>query len=370
MPRRPDAIRTPNLALREARRRLPSPHRAGQPLSRSEFAELVNAALRDLCPGRHLNSLAVDSRWVGKLERGEHRWPCAERRAALRQVTGAGSDAGIGLYSPRLLADGPVLPARVPRRVDVATAHPARRYNYWLGGKDHFAADRESGDAIARVFPTVVTAARENRAFLRRGVRFLAESGIRQFLDVGAGLPATGNTHEVAQAVDPACRVVYVDNDPIVMAHARALLAGDPAGRIACLEADLHDPQAILTHCGLDLSRPVGLLLVAVLHFVHDDETAATVVKELVSALPGGSFLMLSHGTLDFTDRAGADAFADLVRRGQADMRPRPRARVAEFLDGLRPLDPGLVPVSQWRPDRPGPGPAEVANYAAIAQLP
>ncbi|MDI6100817.1 SAM-dependent methyltransferase [Actinoplanes sp. NEAU-A12] len=370
MPRRPDAIRTPNHALREARRRLPSPHRAGQPPSRTEFAELVNQALRALYPDRNLNSLAVDSRWVGKLERGEHRWPCQERRAALRQVTGARTDAGIGLYSPRLLADGPAPPVREPRRVDIAAANPARRYNYWLGGKDHFAADRESGDAIARVFPTVVTAARENRAFLRRGVRHLAESGIRQFLDVGAGLPAAENTHEVAQAVAPDCRVVYVDNDPVVMAHARALLAGDPEGRIVCLEADLHDPQAIIARSGLDLSRPVGLLLVAVLHFVHDDEVATTVVKELVSALPSGSFLVLSHGTLDFAGERAAAAFEELVRCGQADMRPRPRARVAEFLDGLRTLEPGLVPVSQWRPERPGPGAGEVANYGAVARLP
>ncbi|HWS33264.1 MAG TPA: SAM-dependent methyltransferase, partial [Actinoplanes sp.] len=204
MPRRPDAIITPNRELREHRRRLPSPHRAGQSLSRSEFADAVNRHLHTLYP--QSTALEVDARWVGKLERGETRWPCEERRAALRRVTGVTVDSAIGLYSPRLSPEDPVK-IWEPREVDIAAPHPARRYNYWLGGKDHFAADRESAGAISRVFPGAVTAARANREFLRRTVHYLNGRGVRQFVDVGAGLPATENVHDMA----PAARVLYVD---------------------------------------------------------------------------------------------------------------------------------------------------------------
>ncbi|MEV0901475.1 SAM-dependent methyltransferase [Actinoplanes sp. NPDC049802] len=371
MPRHPDAVITPNAELRARRQRLPSPHRAGQCLSRAELAEAVNTALRELFPDRNPTSLDVDARWVGKLERGEHRWPCEERRAALRQVVGAETDAVIGLYSPR--RGEAVRPARGRPPIDVGTAHPARRYNYWLGGKDHFAADRESADAIAKVLPAAATAARENRAFLRRAVRHLAERGVRQFLDVGAGLPADGNTHEVAQSVDPACRIVYVDNDPIVMAHARARLAGDPAGRVGCVEADLREPEAILAHPAvtgtLDPDHPVALLLVAVLHFLPGDEAVRDAVRRFTTALPAGSFLVLSHGTLDFAPES-AEAYEELLRAGLADMRPRPRHRIAALLDGLDLLEPGLVPLSEWRPARPGASPAEVSAYGAVARLP
>src|SRR3954453_13107577 len=156
--------------------------------------------------------------------------------------------------------------------MNTSVAHPTRRYNYWLGGKDHFAADRESGDLLANAFPTARIAAQENRDFLRRSVRFLAESGGRQFLDIGTGLPVPDNTHEIAQRIAPESRGPYVDNDPIVMTHSRALTIGTPAGRTGSLEADLRDPEAILGHpelkAVLDLGEPVALLLVAVLHFL------------------------------------------------------------------------------------------------------
>ena len=262
-------------------------------------------------------------------------------------------------------------------RIDTSVPHPARRYNYWLGGKDHFAADRASGDAIAEAFPIVVELARANRAFLGRAVRFLAESGVRQFLDVGTGLPAPANTHEVAQRVAPESRVVYVDNDPIVMVHARALLQGDPRGRTAYLEADLRDPGAILEHPALretlDLGRPVGLLLVAVLHFLHDDVRAASVVRELVGALPSGSALVLSHGTMDFSSPAGVAAYEKMFAAGGTDVRARDRRTIASYFDGLEMVEPGIVAVSDWRgEDDPADRPVsdDLGIYAAVGRKP
>jgi hypothetical protein len=237
--------------------------------------------------------------------------------------------------------------------MDTSAPHPARRYNYWLGGKDHFAADRESGDAIAAAFPIVVELARANRAFLRRAVRVLAEGGVRQFLDIGTGLPAPDNTHEVAQRVAPESRVVYVDNDPIVMVHARALMQGDPRGRTAYLESDVRDPGAILSSPILretiDLGQPVALLLIAVLHFLHEDEQTAGVVAQLLDALPSGSYLVMSHGTMDFSTPAGVAAYEKMFASGGTDVRARPRATIAGYFSGLEILEPGIVPVSDWR---------------------
>jgi hypothetical protein len=241
--------------------------------------------------------------------------------------------------------------------MDTSVPHPARRYNYWLGGKDHFAADRESGDAIAAAFPVVVELARANRAFLRRAVRFVAEAGVRQFLDIGTGLPAPDNTHEVAQRVAPESRVVYVDNDPIVMVHARALMQGDPRGRTAYLEADVRDPAAILRNPilreTLDLDQPVALLLVAVLHFLHDDDETAGVVRQLLDALPSGSYLVMTHGTMDFSSPAGVAAYEKMFAAGGTDVRARPSATIAEYFSGLSIVEPGIVPVTDWRADDP-----------------
>ncbi|WP_432992295.1 SAM-dependent methyltransferase [Dactylosporangium sp. CA-233914] len=262
-------------------------------------------------------------------------------------------------------------------RIDTSVPHPARRYSYWLGGKDHFAADRESGDAIARAFPAVVELARANRAFLRRGVRFLAESGIRQFLDIGTGLPAPDNTHEVAQRVEPSSRVVYADNDPIVMAHAQALLVGDPRGRTSYLEADVRDAGGLLRRRELrdtlDLREPVGLLLVAVLHFLHDDEQVAAVVRRLTGALAPGSYVMLSHGTMDFSDSDGVAAYEKMFASGGTDVRARSGATLQGYLDGLDLVAPGIVPVADWRPDDPAaprPVSRDLGIYAAVARKP
>ncbi|MCM4075978.1 SAM-dependent methyltransferase [Paractinoplanes hotanensis] len=261
--------------------------------------------------------------------------------------------------------------------VDTSTAHPARRYNYWLGGKDNFAADRESADAIEAVFPHIRTAAVENRRFLQRVVRVLTqEHGIRQFLDVGTGLPTADNTHQVAQRIEPSSRVVYVDNDPLVLTHARALLTSAPEGRTAYISADLRDPESILAHADLvatlDLSRPVAVMLIAVLHFVHDDDQADKAIATLMGALPPGSFLALTHATADFLPPEIAAALTSGKVRGASSFEGRSGAQVARLLDGngLELIEPGLTVVSQWRPDPDvTPPPAEhVSVYGAVAR--
>ena len=188
-----------------------------------------------------------------------------------------------------------------PAPIDTSVAHPARRYNYLLGGKDNFEADRRSAHEIEARHPTARLSAQENRRFLHRATRFMARQGIDQFLDIGTGIPVSPNTHEIAQEIDPAARVVYVDNDPLVLVHARALLTSDPRGRTAYLDADLREPERILAdpqlRATLDLSRPVGLLLVAVLHFLRDDDDPRGVIGTLVGALAPGSLVVATHAT-------------------------------------------------------------------------
>ncbi|WP_232533657.1 SAM-dependent methyltransferase [Plantactinospora sp. KBS50] len=260
------------------------------------------------------------------------------------------------------------------RRLDSHTVSPARRWNYWLGGKDHFQVDRDSGDRIAAVYPPIRTAAREGRAFHGRAIRYLAgTAGIRQFLDIGAGLPAPANTHEVAQAVAPESRVLYVDNDPMVLAHARALMVGTPEGATRYLDADLREPASILESPELaetlDLREPVAILLIAVLHFIRDDQQAHRIVADLLRAVPPGSYLVATHGTSDFVDPETAVRFAALGNKGQVDVWPRTEAGVAAFFAGLELLDPGVVPVSDWRPESADrPGRSEVATYAAVGR--
>ena len=236
-------------------------------------------------------------------------------------------------------------------RIDTSIAHPARRYNYWLGGKDHFQADRDSGDAIAAAFPSIRAAALANRAFMGRAVELLTRLGVRQFLDIGTGIPAPGNAHEVAQAVAPEACVVYVDNDPIVMAHARALLTSNGSGCTAYLEADLRDHDEILEHPRLretiDLTRPVGLLLVAILHFISDADDPYGIVATLMSRLAPGSYLVLSHGTMDFAPPENDTLVGNSSRHGS--FWPRSQAEVSRFLGGLQVLEPGIVSIADWR---------------------
>lgn len=188
--------------------------------------------------------------------------------------------------------------------VDTTVAHSARRYDYWLGGKDNFEADRKSADEVEARMPTVRLAVQENRWFLHRVVKFLAEQGVRQFLDIGTGIPTSPNTHEVAHRVSPSARVVYADNDPIVLVHARALLTSHPEGKTAYLDADLREPDKILAHpelrATLDLGEPVGLLLIAILHFIRDAENPRQIIDTLVDALPDGSWVVATHGTFEY----------------------------------------------------------------------
>jgi hypothetical protein len=261
--------------------------------------------------------------------------------------------------------------------IDTSVQHPARRYNYFLGGKDHFAADRKAGDELEKVLPTIRVGVRANRGFLQRAVRFLAaERGVRQFLDIGTGLPTADNTHEVAQAVAPASRIVYVDNDPLVLAHARALLTSSDEGATAYLDADLTDPGAILRHPELrdtlDLTQPVALMLVAVLHFIPGRGAAQPIVAELLAALPPGSWLVATHATQDFMPPEQAAAYQRMLDSGRSDVWTRDRAEFTALFDGLEIIDPGVVPPSEWRP-APGeaiPDRADVAVWSAAGRKP
>jgi hypothetical protein len=261
--------------------------------------------------------------------------------------------------------------------IDTTVAHPARRYNYWLGGKDNFAADRASGDELERMFPKVRLGALANRALLKRATRFLAaEAGVRQFLDIGTGLPTADNTHEVAQAVVPDSHIVYVDNDPLVMVHARALLTSTPAGRTAYLQADLNDPDTILADPvlreTLDLSQPVGLMLIAVLHFVHGHGAAQPIVRRLLDALPAGSYLVATHATQDFGTPEQQALYQQILQEGKSDVWTRPKDEFAALFDGLDLVEPGVVPASEWRPE-PGaeiPERSDINVWTAVGRKP
>lgn len=242
--------------------------------------------------------------------------------------------------------------------IDTSVPHYARVYDYWLGGKDNYPADRAAADAIAEQMPTVPFTARANRAFLARAVRYLVrEAGIRQFLDIGTGIPTHGNVHEVAQEIAPDTRVVYVDNDPIVLAHARALMASNPAGKTAFVAADARDPEAILTDpalaATLDPTQPVALMLVAILMYFPDTEDPYGIVSTLLGSLPSGSYLTISHLTADFDPPTMARAI-DAAERSGITYLPRSCTRVESFFTGLDFVAPGLVPILAWRPDTVG----------------
>jgi S-adenosyl methyltransferase len=261
--------------------------------------------------------------------------------------------------------------------IDPNRPHPARIYDYGIGGKNHFAVDRAVAEQVLAQMPAARTLARENRKFLGRAVRFLAaEAGIRQFLDIGSGLPATNNVHEVAQRVDPACRVVYVDNDPSVLPHARALLASSPQGRTGYFTGDLRHPADILAHpvTGkiLDFSQPIALVLVSVIPFLVDDDNPREVLATLLAALPTGSYLAATHTTAEH-DPHGWDGVKKAY--GNAGIAGQLRdsgdfARMA--FTGLELVPPGVVLVPEWRPDGDGPLPtaAEVSCYGGVARKP
>jgi hypothetical protein len=258
-----------------------------------------------------------------------------------------------------------------PRRLDTGVPHTARVWNHFLGGKDNYPADREAGDRIAEANPDVIRLARASRAFLVRAVRYLAgEAGIEQFLDIGTGLPTFNNTHEVAQAIAPQSRIVYVDNDPLVLVHAEALLTSAPGGVTHYIEADLHDPDTILheAEAVLDFSRPVAIMLIAILHHIGDTEKAQAVVGRLMEAVPSGSYLAIAHAVHSETMDEGARRWNQV---GKPPLIPRSPQQVARFFDGLELVHPGLVMTPQWRPDGTELGVVrEVDQYSAIGRKP
>jgi O-methyltransferase involved in polyketide biosynthesis len=265
-------------------------------------------------------------------------------------------------------------PAEEQPKVDVDTgvAHIARVYNFWLGGKDNFAADREAAELVISSYPTILASVRAQREFLGRAVSYLAgEAGIRQFLDLGTGLPTASNTHEVAQQVAPESRVVYVDNDPIVLAHARALLASDPAGTTAYLDADLRDTSGILAAAAntLDFSQPIAVMLIGVLHCVPDSDDPAGLVRRLLDAVPPGSYLVIAHPASDIHATQIGSA-ANRLNQVMADpVTMRSHAEVARFFDGLDLVEPGLVQLHRWRAV-PADSDGELANYGGVARKP
>jgi SAM-dependent methyltransferase len=264
---------------------------------------------------------------------------------------------------------------RIPPEINTNVPQSARVYDYWLGGKDHFPADRALGDAIAAALPTIRTQVRAQRAFLGRAVRYLTrDAGVRQFLDIGTGIPSAGNVHDVAQEIAPESRVLYVDNDPIVLAHARALMSGTPQGSVAFIQADLREPEAILGDPAvagtLDLAEPVGLVLIGVMHHLRDDDDPRRIVATLVDALAPGSYLVLSQSTPDF-DPDAMGALAAASEQGGIANVPRSLADTEPFFAGLELVEPGLVPMATWHPD-PGEGldPRSVYAYGGVARKP
>jgi trans-aconitate methyltransferase len=264
-------------------------------------------------------------------------------------------------------------PLTQPATVDTTVAHPARVYDYWLGGKDNFAVDREAGDRVLAVTPGLRFRVRANRAFLARAVQYLAgEAGIRQFLDIGTGIPSANNTHEVAQRAAPGARIVYVDNDPIVLSHAKALLASGPHGATQYIDGDVRDTAAILDAAAgtLDFTQPVALMLLGILHLIQDDEDPWRIVSALMSALPSGSYLAISHPAID-SHPAQAEAQKRYNERVSTPQTLRTREEVARFFGGLDLVPPGLVYIHTWHPHPDDLQPEdEVSAHGGVARKP
>jgi len=257
-------------------------------------------------------------------------------------------------------------------QIDTGTPHSARVWNYWLGGKDNYEVDRRLGAAMEESFPQIIEIARASRQFQARAVRYLADvAGIRQFLDIGTGLPTADNTHEVAQHTAPDARVVYVDNDPIVLAHARSLLSSSPEGATEYIEADARDPERILRAAGrtLDLRRPVAVMMLGILNFVLDTDEARGIVTKLMAALPSGSHLVLTHPTLELGGEGNEAAMRFWNENATPPITARSRFEFTSFFDGLDILEPGVVSCSRWRADPAGRTP-EVAQFGAVGRKP
>ncbi|WP_406220962.1 SAM-dependent methyltransferase [Streptomyces canus] len=263
------------------------------------------------------------------------------------------------------------------RDVDTGSAHSARIYDYIIGGADHYPADREAGDAMVREWPALPVHMRANRDFMNRAVRHLAEkAGIRQFVDIGTGIPTSPNIHEIAQSVSPDARVVYVDNDPLVLRLSQGLLNGTPEGRTSYIEADMRDPASILEapelRATLDLTQPVALLVIAIVHFMTDEDDAVGIVRRLLDPLPSGSHLAMSIGTAEFAPDEVGRVAREYATRGMP-MRLRDFAEAAEFFTGLEVVEPGIVQVHKWHPDGSGTEvirDADIAMYGVVGRKP
>jgi S-adenosyl methyltransferase len=257
-------------------------------------------------------------------------------------------------------------------KIDTSVPHSARIWNYWLGGKDNFAVDRAAGDQYKATFPGVTEVARASRGFLTRSVRYLAgEAGVRQFLDIGTGLPTANNTHQVAQAVAPTSRVVYVDNDPMVLVHARALLVGSPEGVTDYIDADLRDPDRILNAAQktLDFSQPIGLILSGILGHISDTAEARSIVARLLDALPSGSYLSLNDGTSVISAEMG-EAQEDYNESGAIPYNLRTPEEIADFFTGLELVEPGVVSCPLWRPDPDSGTPVAIDAFGGVGRKP
>ena len=262
-----------------------------------------------------------------------------------------------------------------PPELNTNRPHTARVWNYWLGGKDNFPADQEAGDEVRAFIPDIVDAARASRGFLARAVRYMVgEAGIRQFLDIGTGIPTANNTHEVAQAIAPECRIVYVDNDPIVLVHARALLTSTPEGVTDYIESDAQDPDRILQAAAktLDFDQPIALMLLGILNHILDDDQAHGIVNRLLDAVPSGSYLAIGHPTEEVHGEAMAESMRLWNERGGTPIKSRNRKELARFFDHIELLEPGVVSCSRWRPD---PSdlveiPGEVSEFCGLGRKP
>jgi hypothetical protein len=262
-----------------------------------------------------------------------------------------------------------------PPRIDTTVPHSARIWNYWLGGKDNYPVDRAAGDQYREVFPGILDVARSSRQFLARAVRYLAgEAGVRQFLDIGTGLPTADNTHEVAQRVAPESRVVYVDNDPMVLAHARALLTSTPQGVTRYIDADLRKPDTIVAAASttIDFTEPVALMLMGIVGHIGDYDEARSIVRRLLDPLPSGSYLALNDGT-NVISKVFAEAQEGYNRSGAVPYHLRSPEQIAGFFEGLELVEPGVVSCPRWRPDptdaAAGP-PAEVDAFGGVGRKP
>ncbi|MFF6999856.1 SAM-dependent methyltransferase [Streptomyces sp. NPDC008313] len=253
-------------------------------------------------------------------------------------------------------------------RIDTSRAHPARVYDWLLGGKDNYPVDEAVG---AKLPPEASVGARQNRAFMHRAAAWLAAEGVDQFLDIGTGIPTEPNLHQIVQGVVPAAKVVYADNDPIVLRHAEALLVSRPEGVTDYIQADVREPEGIVRHARgiLDYSRPIALSLIALLHFITDEQDAHAIVRDLVATLPSGSRLVLSHAASDLNPELAEQVTAEYAKGG-IRLHFRTRAEVARFFDGLELVEPGLVTATEWDRPAPPPAPEECGLYAGVARVP